>query len=292
LLAGAVLLILPCIAATRTAAAALCLPALLWRPEAPAFGHAKLTVLDVGQGLAAVVKTQSHVLVYDAGPAFRSGRDTGELVVVPYLYSQGQHAIDALMISHGDLDHQGGMQSILETMPVGRLIVGPSVKLTRSHVAEICQRGTRWSWDGVKFEILHPSGTAYAKDNDSSCVLRVEANGMSALLAGDIQEEAETALIDQQLDRASVVVVPHHGSRTSSTPRFVAATRPQFAIFSAGYRNRWGFPKADVVERWNGEGARALSTIEGGAISIELNGAAPSAAHEFRLEHRHYWRAR
>jgi competence protein ComEC len=177
-------------------------------------------------------------------------------------------------------------------MPVDRLIVGPSVAATNLHPAEICQRGSAWSWDGVRFEILHPAGTAYAKDNDSSCVLRVEANGMSALLTGDIQEEAESTLIDQQLERVGVVVVPHHGSRTSSTPRFVAQTAPQFAIFSAGYRNRWGFPKEDVVERWTDQGARALSTIEGGAISIELNSTAPLEAREFRFEHRHYWRAR
>jgi competence protein ComEC len=264
----------------------------MWRPATPAFGDARLIVLDVGQGLAAVVQTQSHVLVYDAGPAFRSGRDTGELVVVPYLYSQGHRSIDALMISHGDLDHQGGMRSILESMPVDRLIVGLSVAATNLHPAEICQRGSHWVWDGVRFEILHPADTAYAKDNDSSCVLRVEANGMSALLAGDIQEEAEVALIDRQLERVSVVVVPHHGSRTSSTPRFVAATAPRFAIFSAGYRNRWGFPKEDVVGRWTTEGAQALSTIDGGAISIELNGTASPEAREFRFEHRHYWRAR
>ncbi|MFL6617825.1 MAG: DNA internalization-related competence protein ComEC/Rec2 [Povalibacter sp.] len=124
---GALLLIFPGISATRIAAAVLCVPALTWRPETPEFGEARLTVLDVGQGLASVIQTHSHVLVYDTGPKFRSGRDTGELVVLPYLYSQGTRSIDALMISHGDLDHAGGMKSILKGLPVRRLLVGPSV---------------------------------------------------------------------------------------------------------------------------------------------------------------------
>jgi competence protein ComEC len=264
---------------------------LLWRPAAPEYGAAQLTILDVGQGLASVVRTRSHVLIYDTGPAFRSGRDTGEVVVIPYLHSQGIRAVDKLMVSHGDLDHQGGMNSILQSLPVRHLLVGPSVTVAPGVPAELCRVGQAWQWDGVAFEVLHPAANTAASDNDSSCVLRIQAAAASALLTGDIQSDAEHALVERALQAVDVVVVPHHGSRTSSTAPFVNATSPQFAVFAAGYRNRWGFPKTDVIERWLGQGARTLSTVSSGAITIELAGQPPQA-HEYRVEHPQYWRAR
>ena len=293
LLIGALILVLPGIAATRTAAIALCVPALIWRPQPPAEGEARLAILDVGQGLATVVQTRSHVLIYDTGPAFRSGRDTGELVVLPYLYSQGIRSIDTLVVSHGDLDHQGGMRSILKGVRVERLLVGPSVTVTDTYGAQVdtCERGQRWEWDGVQFEILHPQRETQASDNESSCVLSVVA-ARRALLTGDIQREAERALVAGALASSEVVVVPHHGSRTSSTPEFVEAVHPTFAVFSVGYRNRWGFPKADVVERWNSAGAHALTTVASGAVVIELTDSSPAIVHEYRREHPRYWRAR
>lgn len=290
LLAGALLLVMPGIWPTRAVAILLCVPALTWRPATPGHGEFSLVLLDVGQGLAAVVHTRSHVLVYDTGPAFRTGRDTGELVVLPYLRSQGVRRIDTLMVSHGDLDHQGGMRSIASAMPVAQVLAGPSVK-RRLPQSRPCRRGQRWSWDGVDFEVLHPAAMQYTGDNDSSCVLRVSAAGGSVLLTGDIQSDGEAALVAAGLAHADIVIAPHHGSRTSSTAAFVAATRPSLVLFPAGYRNRWGFPKQDVIDRWRAAGAQTLSTPDSGAIEVRVNAASPQPARQFRIEHRHYWSA-
>lgn len=291
LLIGALLAVLPGIAPTRIAALALCLPAFVWRPAAPADGEFKLTLLDVGQGLATVVRTRAHTLVFDTGPAFRSGRDTGELVVVPYLRSQGLRAIDTLIVSHGDLDHHGGTRSLARGVPIRRWLVGPSVSLS-GEPAQICKRGERWQWDGVTFEILHPAGAHHASDNESSCVLRVEGRGGSALLTGDIQNEAEAQMVANGLSRADIVVAPHHGSRTSSTREFVDATGPSLVLFAAGYRNRWGFPKEDVVQRWRAVGARTLATTGSGAIDVLVAATGVTAPREYRKDHPRYWRMR
>lgn len=289
LLAGALLLVVPGIWPTRLVATLLCMPALAWRPATPGHGEFKLMLLDVGQGLATVVHTRSHVLVYDTGPAFRTGRDTGELVVLPYLRSQGVRRIDTLMVSHGDLDHQGGMQSIAAAMPVTRVLAGPSVR-SRLPQLQRCRRGQRWSWDGVEFEVLHPASMDYRHDNDSSCVLRVVAAGGSALLTGDIQSDGEVTLLAAGLAPADIVIAPHHGSRTSSTADFVSATRPALVLFPTGYRNRWGFPRQDVVQRWRAAGAQTLSTPDSGAIEVRVSAGGVEPPRQFRLEQRRYWR--
>lgn len=289
---SAVMLILPGIAAMRLAALALCVPILLWRPTPPRQGDFTLAQLDVGQGLATVIRTRSHTLVYDAGPAFRSGRDTGELVVVPYLYSQGVRAIDTMMISHGDMDHRGGMASIQRSLPVGRLVVGPSVRVERATTSQHCSRGQAWTWDGVRFEVLHPGADTYERDNDSSCVLLITGVGGRALLTGDIQGEAEEAIVRAGMRHVDIVVAPHHGSRTSSTDALVDATTPLVVLFSAGYRNRWGFPKPEVIERWRSRGAALSSTIDGGTIVIDVTHQGVAAPRLFRRERPHYWRSR
>lgn len=291
LLVGTLLLVLPGIAPTRIAAVLLCMPALIWRPPTPSRGEFRLALLDVGQGLAAVVHTHSHVLVYDTGPAFRTGRDAGELVVMPYLRSQGVRRIDTLMVSHGDLDHRGGMRSVTDSISVVRTLNGPSVKSALAGSAP-CQRGQKWSWDGVEFEVLHPIGTAYARDNDSSCVLRVAGEGGSVLLTGDIQRDSEAAIVDAGIEPVDIVIAPHHGSRTSSTADLVAATKPALVLFPVGYRNRWGFPKPDVVDRWRAVGAQTLSTASSGAIEVDVSAGGIGPPRRFRVEHRRYWHTR
>jgi competence protein ComEC len=283
----------------RTAGVLLCLPAVCWQPPRPAHGEFALTVLDVGQGLATVVTTQLHVLVYDAGPAFRSGRDTGEMVVLPFLYSRGVRGIDSLMMSHGDSDHVGGMQSILNGIRVERLSIGPSVRAPsalQGAKMSRCLRGEQWEWDGVRFETLHPDAEEQRGDNDSSCVLRIAGKGGSALLLGDVERAAEYRLVQLgAIDATDVVVVPHHGSRTSSTPELVGASRPRIAVVSAGYGNRWSFPKEDVVDRWQSVGAQVLKTAQSGAIEIQLavdtdevlTGAMRPV--EYRRRYRKYW---
>jgi competence protein ComEC len=260
-----------------------------------------VTVLDVGQGLAAVVETHDHALVFDTGPSFRTGTDTGQLVVVPYLRHRGIRELDMLVVSHDDDDHKGGAASVLEWMPTRAVVVGPSLsphpdplplERERGQDGGRCQRGTRWSWDGVEFEWLHPGPKRYERDNDSSCVLLIRAGGHALLLTGDIEAEAEADLVDAHsaLD-VDVVVVPHHGSRTSSTQGFVTATRPEWVIYPVGLHNRWGFPVRRVVERWERVGAGDVRTSTGGAITMVLDPRQPLRSPvQWRLEHPRPWR--
>jgi competence protein ComEC len=188
-------------------------------------------------------------------------------------------------------------------MPVTELLTGPSVSVAKLQAAQharsdsntqadYCRRGQRWQWDGVTFEVLHPGRTTAVSDNESSCVLRIAGEGGSALLTGDIQQLAEAAIVAGGLPHTDIVVVAHHGSRSSSTLEFIAATQAQLAVFSAGYRNRWGFPKPDVVARWQAAGARPLLTIDGGAITIQVDASGIATASEYRRQHRRYWTAR
>jgi competence protein ComEC len=286
---GALLLIAPGIWPIRIVGALLCLPAILYRPAAPQPGDFELALLDVGQGLSAVVRTRTRALVYDTGPAFQSGRDAAELAVLPYLRHRGVRALDVLTVSHGDLDHRGGMKSLLAAMPVGRVLTGPSVR-GGDWDRVTCRRGQRWSWDGVQFEILHPGDAASDADNDSSCVLRIQGRAGSALLTGDIEAAAEAELVARGLAHADVVVVPHHGSRTSSSADFVEAIGAQIALVPAGYRNRWGFPAPAVMKRWHAAGALTLSTADSGAIEISFAAAQPLRPRAYRRTHVRYWR--
>jgi competence protein ComEC len=288
LVAGALLLVAPVIWPTRVAGVLLCLPVLLHRAPGPGVGNFELAMLDVGQGLSVVVRTESHVLVYDAGPAFPTGRDAGDLAVLPYLRYHGVRRVDALVVSHGDLDHRGGANSVLRALPVERILAGPSVgPMARARLP--CRRGQRWTWDGVHFEMLHPARPAPVSDNDSSCVLLVRSRAGSALLTGDVEAAGESAIVDGGLSRATAVVVPHHGSHTSSTATFVDVARPALALISAGYRNRWGLPRRDVVERWHAAGARVLDTAESGAIEITFSAGSAPRAREYRRDQRRYW---
>jgi competence protein ComEC len=291
LASGALLLVLPGAWPLRVAALALCMPAMLFVPRAPARGGYELTMLDVGQGLAVVIRTHSHVLVYDTGPAFRSGRDAGELVVLPFLRSRGVRAIDRLVVSHGDLDHAGGMRSLLAGMRTRSVLAGASVEAPG--VAQRCVQGQRWVWDGVAFELLHPqAGRSSGSDNDGSCVLKVTGTGATALLTGDIEAQAEGDIVASRTIAAEIVTVAHHGSRSSSTPVFVAATRAKVALVSAGYRNRWNFPRPEVMRRWRDAGAELASTIESGAIQVEARPDRSISIRHYRRERRRYWSSR
>jgi competence protein ComEC len=254
----------------------------------PARGDFEIAVLDVGQGLSVVVRTERHTLVYDTGPAFQSGRDAASLAVLPYLRARGVRSIDMLMVSHGDLDHRGGLESLFEGSRVGRAVLGPSVEASIPN-AERCERGDTWVWDEVRFEVLHPADAFAATDNDSSCVLRIESVAGSTLLTGDIEASGEGQMVRAGVAVTDIVVMPHHGSRTSSTESFVAALAPKVAIASVGYRNRWGLPKADVLERWRQHGARIYTTERSGAIEILIARERPLLVREHREWHRRYW---
>jgi competence protein ComEC len=287
LVAGTLLLVAPGIAPMRYAGLLLCLPATFSAGLGVEPHDFELTVLDVGQGLAVVVRTHGHALVYDTGPAFRSGRDAAQLALLPYLYAKGVQRLDMLVVSHDDLDHRGGMETLLRQMPVGDTRLGPSV---RSHIpARTCRRGETWNWDGVRFEFLHPGDESLGTDNETSCVLLVSAGQQSVLLTGDIQDRAEHLIVGEGLRHVKAVVAPHHGSSTSSTAEFVNALAPQIVIFSSGYLNRWGFPKAEVVSRWQAVGARTFNTANAGAITLLVDPQKGLQLDEYRKSHHRYW---
>ena len=253
-----------------------------------------MTLLDVGQGLSTVVRTRWHTLVYDAGPAYGPEFDTGRAVVVPYLRNQGVARIDALVVSHGDNDHVGGVASLLKEYPVGDVQAGVPERVTMRKARQ-CRRGEHWRWDGVDFAVLHPDARPYRKGNNASCVIRIETGaGRHILLTGDIETIAEQRLLRNSPDRLSsdVLVVPHHGSRTSSSPPFVEAVQPGYALFPTGYRNRYRFPRETVINRYSEAGSVLLDTAAHGAITVRLGSAGRLPEVEaYRCAERRYWRA-
>lgn len=274
----------------RLAGIPLLLPLLCLRGPDPPEGGAWVTLADVGQGLAVVVRTRRHTLVYDTGPGYPSGFNTGEAVLLPLLRDQGVTGVDRLVISHGDNDHIGGARALLAGLPVYsiRTSVPADVAWARSRR---CRAGEQWRWDGVRFAMLGPVRDGLA-GNDASCVLLVEAAGHRLLLPGDIEAEGERSLLDSGADlSADILVAPHHGSLTSSSPDFIAAVRPDLVLFATGYRNRWNFPRPRIVERYRRHGGRLLSTAGSGAVRLRLEPGRDLKVNEWRKAERRYWNA-
>ena len=303
-LAGALLCLAPRGVPGRFLGALALAPLFLARPVPPAPGTFRMTALDVGQGTAVVVQTHSHALLYDTGPRWHDTADAGGRIVVPFLRATGIRSLDVLVVSHKDLDHSGGALSILQTVPAGVLVSSlPEDSPIVARAAERgqslrCRNGQHWDWDGVRFELLFPDGEHYAdawrKTNDLSCVLRVVSAAGSALLAGDIEAMSEIALVTTRRDSlaADVLIVPHHGSRTSSTSSFVAAVAPRHAVFSVGYRNRYGHPRADVVARYHRADAAIHRTDDSGALTFEFAPPGPGPPRAERESAPRYWHAR
>jgi competence protein ComEC len=262
------------------------LPVLFPAVRLPPHGSARAVVLDVGHGLAVLVETRTHRLLFDAGPTARSGFDTGEEIVLPALAAGGRRGLDRLVVSHADNDHAGGAAAIVAAFPRLDVLRGPDVVALEGRT---CAAGEAWEWDGVRFSLLHPPMTFAARGNESSCVLKVATDSNSLLVTGDIERRAESATLGQPL-AADVVVVPHHGSATSSSPPFVAAVGASVAVVSAGYANRWGFPRPEVRERWRQSGARVVVTGDAGAVSVALGGSGVAVTAERDGRHR-YWNA-
>ncbi|MEE8428588.1 MAG: DNA internalization-related competence protein ComEC/Rec2 [Gammaproteobacteria bacterium] len=248
------------------------LPLLLTRAPAPAVGAAWVTLLDVGQGMAAVVRTTHHTLVYDTGPWFSPRFNTGSAVVAPFLRHYGLRRIDRLIVSHDDNDHSGGVQGLLDEVTVLQIWAGMPKALAPLR-AKPCHTPQAWIWDQVHFELLHPQRNQKLSGNNASCVLRIESTGgFSILLPGDIEARIESQLAQVAGRRlsATVLVAPHHGSSTSSSQVFLEQVRPRYVLFPVGYRNRWGFPRPEVTGRYAGLGAVLLDTANDGAITVRL----------------------
>ena len=262
------------------------------KPTAPPGNCVDLQLLDVGQGLSAVVRSASHVLVYDTGPAYPGGSSSATRTLIPFLRSVGVERIDRVVVSHSDIDHAGGVNDLTAAFEVGDILSGDALDASLAKAAEPCEAGTSWQWDGVRFEFLHPPGGHRLTGNDASCVLHISAGERSVLLTGDIGAEVESRLAPD-LGRVDAVVVPHHGSDTSSAPQFVAALSPALALIPVGYRNRWDLPRESVVRRWRVAGAAVYSTDLHGAVGFRLCGASGvERLRSNRLERRRLWHAR
>jgi len=251
----------------RAAAAVLLLAITGGAAARPAHGAWTLTVIDAGQGLAAVVETRHRVLVFDTGPRWRGGGAAASVSLLPYLRARGIRQVDRLVVSHRDADHAGGAELLARAMPVLLRIEGPPENGATG--AAICNRGDRWRWDGVEFRVLHPPRGMQGSGNDRSCALRVSGAGGSALLLADPEAAGEAALLALPL-HADVVLLPHHGSRSSSGPALVAAVGARLGIASAGFGNRWGMPAAEVTARWRAAGTTVLATATSGAITVRF----------------------
>jgi competence protein ComEC len=287
---GTVWLLLPRGVPARVPGLVLLLPFVLPARGTPA--PLELLMLDVGQGTAVIVRTPTHSLVYDAGPRFSERFDAGSAIVAPALRHLGVRRLDRLVISHADTDHAGGAAGLRGALPVADGIAGEPVD---GLGLRACERGMQWRWDGVGFAVLHPAAGGRAGGNDRSCVLRIEAAGRVILLAGDIEAGAEAALLAREPARlrADVLLVPHHGSRSSSGAAFVTAVAPRYALVSAGHRNRFGHPHPEVIARYLAADAEVLATARDGAVRLAIGADGRIAAPErWRRDHRRFWFAR
>jgi competence protein ComEC len=261
---------------------ALPLPVLLalvaWQPAPMPAGCFRATTLDVGQGQAVLVETRGFALLYDTGPAWPGGASAMQSRILPFLARQGVTAFDVTVVSHADTDHAGGLHALSASVPTGRLLLGEPLPGWRG---TSCHRARPWQRDGVRFRFLRAGGDF--EGNNASCVLEIAVGDAALLLTGDIEREAEAALVAASLLRgATVVSVPHHGSRTSSSAAFVAAVAADVAIASAAYGNRWGMPVDEVLRRWQRSGATVVTTGEQGAVSVLL--CEEEGMHSFTLE--------
>jgi len=274
-----------------------CAPLFLVVPGTPAAGSMRVAVLDVGQGLSVVVQTAHHTLLYDTGPSYSADADSGNRIIAPYLRAAGISHLDGMIVSHNDNDHSGGSISVLQEVSTGWFassLPGNSAILAVAPQPRRCYAGQYWQWDGVRFDMLHPTWQSYdiekLKDNDRGCVLKITSRFGSLLLPADIESSSEHALVEAQPDAlaADVLVVPHHGSKTSSTPDFIAHVHPAIAIFTTGYRNRFGHPKAEVVARYKDAGSRMYRSDQDGAVLLDFGEKGLSTNAWRKTAHR-YW---
>ncbi|GAC1607064.1 MAG: DNA internalization-related competence protein ComEC/Rec2 [Ramlibacter sp.] len=311
-LAGGILLVLRLPPALRALGIPLLLPVLLWQAPRPPAGEFELLAADIGQGNAVIVRTASHTLVYDSGPRYSRESDAGHRVLVPLLRALGER-VDLLVLSHRDLDHTGGAAAVLAMQPQAALVssIEDGHELQTLRKATRCMAGQRWRWDGVDFDLLHPRADDYdtgAKSNAMSCVLRVANGRQTALLVGDIEAAQEGRLVDSARAepvealggastsstraalRADILLVPHHGSKTSSSAAFLDAVQPRIALVQAGYRNRFGHPALPVLERYRQRQVRIVQSPQCGAAW--WHSAQPQVVQCQRALALHYWNHR
>lgn len=261
---------------------------LLWLPEkGQRINDLRLTLLDVGQGLSIVIETENEVLVYDTGPRYPSGFNTADAVLIPYLRYRNISRIDRLIVSHADNDHIGGYQALAESIEIGSLLTSRVDKLPEG---KRCASGQRWQSGSTLFEIVSPDAGTPEGSNNHSCVLLIRHDGTKVLLTGDIEKQVERYLLEQRISlSADILLVPHQGSKTSSTLPFLRAVNPDLALVAAGFRNHYRHPHPEVVARYQSLGVQLLSTIESGTVQI-LIGDDGWLIKEYRKDNPRFWR--
>jgi len=277
-----------------------CFPLFYQQPVTPKTSEIWLTLLDVGQGLSALIRTQHHALLFDAGPPMGMLDDAGQRVILPYLQQAHLDHLDALVISHGDSDHIGGANSVVAGIPVENILTSVPERFTFTNKIKPkkkpqvikCVVGQHWQWDDVSFTMLHPSKEFFAENNNGSCVLRVGQGRNAILLTGDIEKPVEQFLLQQKniMLSAEILIAPHHGSRTSSTAEFIRATATKYVLFPTGYKNRFHFPNTDVLKRYQAAGAKLFDTAISGAITIHIDDQGRVIKVErFRQDQHKFW---
>lgn len=287
---GALWLFMPRGMPLRWMAGLLFLPLLWPHRDIPAQGGFQLWMLDVGQGLSVLVRTQHHALLYDAGARYPSEFDLGEAAVLPSIHALGIHRLDLLVASHADNDHAGGIPAVAAAFPDAARYSGEPDRLPIAMAP--CRAGQAWSWDGVSVRVLPPSSEAPGPANDRSCVLLIEGQAGRALLTGDITSQVEPVVAEAVPQGTPLVLsVPHHGSRTSSSASFIDATQPHLALISSGWRNRFRHPNPRVMERYEAAGVPWLNTATAGAIQVDFPpDRPPYVAARWRERQSRYWR--
>ena len=268
------------------------LPLFLPLHVKPSHNEFRFTLLDVGQGLSAVIQTENHVLLYDTGPQYSEHFNAGQSVIVPFLKYHGIRSLDRIIVSHGDNDHIGGLVPVLSVYPDAHVLTSVRHKIVHPFIDD-CITGQSWQWDGINFHILSPDDSGKPDDNNRSCVLKVSRGMQSVLLTGDIEKEAEQRLLHTRKKDLSVkiLVAPHHGSKTSSMPAFIDSVSPEYVLFPTGYLNRFNLPNQDIIERYRSRGIRMLNSAYHGAISIEFKDKDMSI-NTFRQTSQHVWHTR
>jgi competence protein ComEC len=271
-------------------------------------------VLDVGQGLAIVLELPEKLLVYDTGPAYSQQFDAGSGIVAPFLRYRGRSSVDKLLISHEDGDHAGGFYGLVNSIDIQQVVAGPGFfslyqaapDTTDKVMKNIqqCDQSQRWSWlywnrrrkiyEPIYFSVLMPDRelSPFQSANNNSCVLLIRWREQRILLTGDIEKEAEQALLrDYQLQPVTLMTAPHHGSKTSSSQAFVDQLKPQYIVFSAGYRHQYGHPHRSVVNRYREVGSQLWNTAQHGAITFTWHSDKQlQISHSRSIESKYWWR--
>ena len=267
------------------------IPLFIYQPPLKV-GDYRVSFFDAGQGSSVLVETSEHRLLYDVGPAYDDKFNAATSVLLPYFQHRGIGRLDRILISHSDNDHAGSLPYLLDHIDYGDIVSGSVLKQYTKLPIDACQSGESWQWDGVSFQLMQASPEYWTSENNRSCVLKIDNGNFAVLLTGDIEREAEQSLLEQFGDglKADFMLAPHHGSRTSSSLTFIQQAAPSWVIFTIGYKNRFGHPKPDIVERYRLAQIKTLDTISSGLIKVTVAAEhSPVLIESFRQSQMGYW---